>query len=446
MSVSGEQITPYLKLLHPLGEGGMGRLWVAEHQTLEIQVAVKLLNPKLAQDGQWLARFREEAHAVAKIDSAHVVRVFDYGTTPSGEPFIVMELLRGQDLLRHVERTRGLTLDEILQTVAQTCKALSRAHALGIVHRDLKPENIFLTTEGEELFVKLLDFGIAKHQRGHRAGATEDHSIFGTPPYMSPEQILNPGGVDHRADLWALAVVIYELLTGTCPFVGSTPAETCIKVRAGEFTPPSELRAGLPQAVDDWFKRALHRNIDARFWSADELLRELRQALQLPGQAAGQGLSLAPRTAPTIRLGGSAPTSAPAVELVPQRKAARLPTLLAGVAVVVVGLVSGFLVVKNAPWLSADSRKMHAVAGSAPVAAASTGAPGDASPSSAPNPPDPEPGLAEPDASAPLTARSVSPARPANRLVRTKDASYVPAAKSPSHSTTGQKPLKDRGF
>jgi eukaryotic-like serine/threonine-protein kinase len=452
MSVSGEQITPYLKLVRPLGEGGMGRLWVAEHQTLEIEVAVKLLNPTLAQDGHWLARFREEAHAIAKIDSVHVVRVFDYGTTPSNEPFIVMELLRGEDLLRRIERTNGLSLEEILQIVSQTCKALSRAHALGIVHRDLKPENIFLTREGEELFVKLLDFGIAKHQRPQRAGITEVDAIFGTPPYMSPEQILSAGSVDCRADLWALSVVIFEMLTGACPFAGPTPAAVCLKIQAGEFARPSEVRPGLPRAVDAWFKRAFHLDIRVRFTSADELLRELRQALQLPGATVTPSLSHAASLAPTL-FNGPTPASAPAIEVGPLEKGPRRSTFLAAAAVIAVGLIAGFVVVTNARGGLVDSKKTQPLVASSQAAASSTSpvaptlepsADVAASPDSPPTHPDRGP--AQPEGATPLTVRSEPRALPAQRAVKAKDAPPAPATNSPSPTATGQKPIKDRGF
>jgi serine/threonine protein kinase len=425
----------------------MGRLWVAEHQKLEIEVAVKLLNPKLAQDGQWLARFRQEAHAVAKIDSVHVVRVFDYGTTPSSEPFIVMELLRGEDLLRHIERTNGLSLDEILQIVAQTCRALSRAHALGIVHRDLKPENLFLTMEGEELFVKLLDFGIAKHQRPQRMGMTEDvNAVFGTPPYMSPEQIVNADSVDHRADLWALSVVIFEMLTGVCPFAGPTPTAVCLKVRAGEFTSPSELRPSLPKSVDAWFKRALNPDIELRFTSAEELFREFRQALHLPDALVASSPAFARSLVPTLREGGSVPGSAPPVEVASLRKVPRRSRFLTAIAVVTVGVVTGFVVVWNARWRPLEGTKEKPLAASSQAARSSdpafapsssrpaAGGARSTTPSTAPN-----------LGPAPLTVKSEPPARPAPRAVKAKDASPAPATNGPS-SPMGQKPIKDRGF
>lgn len=277
--VPGKQITPNLRLVRALGEGGMGRVWVAEHLTLETEVAVKLLNPEYARDEHWLARFRREAQSIAKIDSAHVVRVFDRGITSDNIPFIVMELLRGEDLKKRIERSHGLPLEEVVLIVNQICKALGRAHANGIVHRDVKPENIFLTEEGGEPFVKMLDFGIAKRFAHNGMEVTDDQSVFGTPYYMSPEQALSTKSVDHRADLWALAVVTYQMLTGERPFVGGTPGAVYVQINNGTYGNPSALRSELSPLVDEWFKIALNRDLEVRFSSAEEMSEAFRQAI-----------------------------------------------------------------------------------------------------------------------------------------------------------------------
>ncbi len=267
----GTQIAPYLRLLRELGEGGMGRVWVAQHQTLETEVAVKFLNRDLAQDGHWLARFRREAQAVAKIDSAHVVRVFDHGVTAENEPYIVMELLRGESLGERLARLGPLPIDEAILIVTQTCKALGRAHSVGVVHRDVKPENVFLTREGDELFVKLLDFGVAKQVTPKGLAITDSYALIGTPYYMSPEQVMSTQSVDHRADLWGLAVVAYQMLTGARPFEGATLAAIGMQINASRYTAATVLRAGLPAAVDEWFRRGLCRDIEARFASSHEM-------------------------------------------------------------------------------------------------------------------------------------------------------------------------------
>ena len=254
----GRQITNYLRLVRVLGGGGMGRIWVAEHQTLQTEVAVKLLNAELAEDEQWLVRFRREAQAVAKIDSAHVVRVFDHGVTSENIPFIVMELLRGEDLGKRLERAPLLSIDEIALILTQTCKALGRAHELGVVHRDVKPENIFLTNEGNELFIKVLDFGIAKQVTAKDMELTDSLTSFGTPYYMSPEQVMSAHSVDHRADLWALGVVTYQMVTGLRPFTGATPGAIYVQINSGTFGPPSAIRTDVSPQV--------RRMVQARAW------------------------------------------------------------------------------------------------------------------------------------------------------------------------------------
>lgn len=280
--VPGKQLTACLRLVRALGEGGMGRVWVAEHTTLATEVAVKLLNPDLAQDEQWLVRFRREAQAIARIDSAHVVRVFDHGISADNIPYIVMELLRGEDLRKRIERSRGLPLDEVVLILSQASKALARAHELQIVHRDIKPENIFLTQEGAESFVKVLDFGIAKRVAHPDMEVTDHQSVFGTPYYMSPEQAMSTANVDHRADLWALAVVTYQMLTGERPFVGGTPGAVYVQINAGTYGRPSTFRPELPVAVDEWFKVALNRDLEARFSSALEMAEAFRLAVSPP--------------------------------------------------------------------------------------------------------------------------------------------------------------------
>lgn len=285
MPQPGQQIVGYLRLVRILGEGGMGRVWVARHLTLDIDVAVKFLNQELVQDEQWLERFRREAQSIAKIDSAHVVRVFDHGVTEDHEPFIVMELLRGYDLGKRIENLRQLPFDEATSIVMQVCRALSRVHDLGVVHRDVKPENIFLTSEGNDLFVKMLDFGIAKRPIAENLTVTDSRTMIGTPHYMSPEQVMSARHVDHRADLWALAVVTYQMLTGQRPFVGETLGAVHVQINAGKFEPPSSFRPDLPPALDAWFDRAFHRDIAQRFDSAREFSESFCEAMGLPPSA-----------------------------------------------------------------------------------------------------------------------------------------------------------------
>jgi serine/threonine-protein kinase len=273
----GLLVTPTLRLVHVLSHGGMGSLWVADHLALHTQVCVKFLDAGLARSADFVRRFQTEAIAAAAIKSPHVAQVFDHGITADGEPYIVMELLQGEDLRMRIRRGGPLTPAELAPILSQVAKALSLAHHAGIVHRDIKPANVFLMTHGDELFVKVLDFGIAK-LTGDAAGQhTNTGTLMGTAHYMSPEQLVG-GVVDYRADLWALGVVAYKALTGALPFNGATIGAVSIAANAGMFTPPSEARPGLPLAVDAWMKRALAREPSARFASAREMAQAFEQA------------------------------------------------------------------------------------------------------------------------------------------------------------------------
>jgi len=266
-------VTSNVRLVELLGAGGMGDVWTADHLTLKTQVAVKFIHAKLATDNsEALARFNREASAAAQIKSAHVVQTFDQGIMADGTPFIVMELVEGEELADRLERDGMLRLKEAAQVVAQSAKALASAHDKGIVHRDIKPENIFLTRQDGELHVKIFDFGIAKQTKvPSLTGLTEQGHIIGTPEFMSPEQLFNSKTVDFRADLWSLAVVAYCALTASFPFEGETLPELCKSVLSATFQLPSSHRGELPAEVDLWFERALHSKIDKRFQSAKEM-------------------------------------------------------------------------------------------------------------------------------------------------------------------------------
>ncbi|MBI4705015.1 MAG: protein kinase, partial [Deltaproteobacteria bacterium] len=276
----GSQITDSLRLVKPLGRGAMGSVWVADHLALDTQVAVKFIAAGRDDGESSGVRFAREASLAAKIGSPHVVRIFDHGLTADRTPYIVMELLGGESLAARLERSGRLGLREVGLLVSQVAEALASAHALGIVHRDIKPANLFLLKTGYELFVKVLDFGVAK-QAGHGPlrELTESGAIVGTPHYMSPEMLLDSRAVDRRADLWALAVVAYRAVAGRLPFEGDSLPALAIAINEGAFEPPSVLAGGVPAELDAWFKRALCRDPELRFASADEMAKEFRLAL-----------------------------------------------------------------------------------------------------------------------------------------------------------------------
>ncbi|MBM4373866.1 MAG: protein kinase [Deltaproteobacteria bacterium] len=261
-----------MKLSRPLGEGAMGKVWVADHLTLGTEVAVKFISAELAaQHPDIVKRFEREASVAARIKSPHVVQTFDRGVTDDGTPFIVMELLEGQSLWDMLE-AGPLALRDTADIVLQVARALRRAHELGIVHRDIKPENVFVSKSDDGVFCKVLDFGIAKQASlPVLEGLTSPGTLIGTPEFMSPELFTSAAEADERADLWALAVTAYQCLTGEYPFPGKTLGVLCAQLLRGEFEPPSRHRAELGAAVDAWFARAFARDPADRFASAREL-------------------------------------------------------------------------------------------------------------------------------------------------------------------------------
>ncbi|MGZ5970337.1 MAG: serine/threonine-protein kinase, partial [Polyangiales bacterium] len=303
--VRGQMIGRSLRLLEPLGAGGMGSVWVAEHIGLRTHVAVKFIARERVSDADSNARFAREAAAASSVKSPHVVQMLDYGVTEDGVAYIVMELLEGRDLARRIREHGPLGADEVVQIVEQVATALDRAHARNVVHRDIKPENIFLCDVGGDApFVKILDFGVAKESRN--AFGTLAGELLGTPPYMSPEQLEGAATVDARSDLWSLGVVVFEALTGHHAFDGANIAEVVTRIHVGPMPRPSHFMPTLPPAVDEWFFRACAREPGLRFASGREMARALALALRgggvmtEPTSSAAQSRSLLSHSHDTI--------------------------------------------------------------------------------------------------------------------------------------------------
>ncbi|WP_438004692.1 serine/threonine-protein kinase [Sorangium sp. So ce321] len=280
----GMQVGSHLRLIRALGQGGMGSVWLAEHTALKTQVAVKFLRDMYVDHPLAVVRLRREAEAAARIQSPHVVRVFDLGFADQGVPYIVMEHLEGETLQDLVERRRRLSLDETVSIVRQIGAALARAHEAGIVHRDIKPENIFLVEGEREPFVKVLDFGIAKNTVEEAERLTVTGAIMGTPHFMSPEQMAGGAKVGPHSDLWALGVVAYFCLTGQIPFGGATIAAVAVAIDRGPPPPPSRLVPGVPPAIDAWVLSLLEPDPARRAQSARAVLEALDAALTARGQ------------------------------------------------------------------------------------------------------------------------------------------------------------------
>jgi eukaryotic-like serine/threonine-protein kinase len=412
----GQTIAPNLRLARMLGEGGMGSVWVADHLTLRTQVAVKFVAARLVDDVEVLARFSQEATAAARIKSPYVVQVLDHGVF-EGTPYIAMELLEGEDLSRRLERG-ALGPGELGAILNQACKGLAAAHALGIVHRDIKPANLFLTQSAGELVVKVLDFGIAKQTNAADPSfKTSTRSLVGTPFYMSPEQIFSKGAVDCRADLWALAVVVYECLTGVLPFQGDALGDLYVAIHAGNYRPASSFpRVDLP-GIDAWFSRGLARDAAARFGSA----RELADAFLALVSTGGARADFAPIAATSLSA-YTTPSSLPTRPSLP-RRFARLPLVhVAAGALVAVGL-------SGATWVALHRYDARAQAGVSPPIDALPPSLAAPQPSLAAPPPPP---LAAPEPTvvpgAAITATPSPSATPVSAPAKSAAVRHAPAA------------------
>jgi serine/threonine protein kinase len=291
----GQIVGAKYELVRFLGRGSMGEVWIASHRGLGTDVAVKLLLPTsdddLAEDhATAAARFHFEARIAARLSrkTRHIVRVTDHGDE-SGLPYLVMELLEGETLARRLLSRGTLSPGDVAAMVAQIARALREAHADGVVHRDLKPANLFLAQDEDgDLLVKVLDFGIARATRTlHTAPmrATAHGLVFGTPGYMSPEQAFAPN-VDYQCDLWALATVAYEALTGDLPLAGTRCEELLANLHDRRIVPVHARNAELPQGLTPFFERAFAAPIERRFADASDLARAFEQAIG-PSRARG---------------------------------------------------------------------------------------------------------------------------------------------------------------
>jgi serine/threonine-protein kinase len=337
---AGSLLVGKYKVVREIGRGGMAAVYEAEHTQLGKKVAVKVLAAELSASSIVIERFFREARAAASVKSDHIVDIYDSGRLEDGRPFICMEMLDGESLYDRMARIRLIDPETTVRVITQCAKGLMKAHAAGIVHRDLKPENIFLTRsdDGGEELAKILDFGLAKFYTPVKsdektARLTREGAVFGTPAYMSPEQVKGQGNVDHRADLWALGCMAFECLIGRPVWnTDQGVAMTFAAIATGPIPVPSEQRPELPKGFDKWFAKALQRDPEKRFQSAKELAEELAYAF-------GNSLQIFPQSDSHVdieRVGMilATPGSVP-LELVPKNireaaaKALALPTPLA---------------------------------------------------------------------------------------------------------------------
>ncbi len=270
----GQIVAKKYRVERLLGSGGMGVVAAAVNVDLDQPVAIKFLSPEASGQGEAAERFRREARAAAKIRSEHVVRVLDVGVYER-QPYMVMELLEGNDLGRELELRGALPLAEAALYVLQAIDAVAEAHGIGIVHRDLKPSNLFLARRGDGTrFIKVLDFGISKliGAQPRDAALTRTASLVGSPLYMSPEQMRAPRDVDARTDIWALGAILYESVSGGLPFSGASLPEICVSVLNDS---PRSLSAQISEEFDQVIRRCLAKDREQRFRSVAELAAAL---------------------------------------------------------------------------------------------------------------------------------------------------------------------------
>jgi eukaryotic-like serine/threonine-protein kinase len=392
-SLIGTVLAGRYEVVRRIGEGGMGAVYEAKHALIGKRVAVKVLLEKFHAKSDFVARLLQEARLASSIGHQNIVDVTDFGTTEDGRSFVVMEFLDGESLADLERREAPLPIERSLRIARQAASALGAAHAKGIFHRDVKPENLYLVRRGDADFVKVVDFGISKAVKpGGDDGAeayrlTHTGLLLGTPLYMSPEQARGDEDLDHRADIWALGVLLYECLTGEVPFRANNYLQIISQVLTHEPLSPSRLRPelGIPDAIDAVVMRAMEKDRARRYQTMAELEGDLERLL-----AGDQNVGLRPAQGGTPAVRAAAPK--------------RWPLVLLAVAVLAGGVTVALRrpAVPIAPALPGPSRP-------SPAAPASIAVP-------------PRPAATKPPAAAPVPVPSIptlhSAAHPRPRVER----------------------------
>jgi serine/threonine protein kinase len=358
----GQTVGNY-RITAKLGEGGMGVVFRAEHPVIARRAALKAIHPEFALSPDVIARFVNEAKAISQIGHEHIVDVTDFGRTPEGDFYFIMEYLSGEALSETIERDGPFAPARALAIAAQVADALGASHSRGVVHRDLKPENVFLIPRGGRRdFVKVLDFGLAKLLGGDAATIRETSAgmIMGTPHYMAPEQCEGKSDVDERADIYALGVILFEMLTGKVPFGGDSSGEILLKQVSMRAPAARGIVSDVPEAVDAILRCALAKNPVERFPSMsafrralldpggatpavalDDLSDRVRSARPMSRTELAPGSPQPPGTRTTLREGVGAFESDPGLDLRPARNPSRTWLAIVGVAAAGVALAVG---------------------------------------------------------------------------------------------------------
>jgi serine/threonine protein kinase len=390
--VEGTQVGGY-KVLHRIGEGGMGSVWLAEHAMLGRRAAIKMLHPEFSGRREIVTRFFNEAKAATAISDPGIVQIFDFGHHVDGNAYIVMELLDGEPLDKRLSRVGALDVPDALRIMRQVASTLGAAHQRGIVHRDLKPENIYLVRDPEVASgerAKVLDFGIAKLVTDQGGVKTHTQAVMGTPAYMSPEQCRGAGHVDQRSDVYALGCVLFRLLCGKPPFDAEGIGEIIVMHMQKAPELPSRLRPGVPPEVDQLVLRCLAKDPSQRFASGAELAIAIGALTGSSPSVPAASARYAAASAPTTL---SSATGVSSTTATPRRSR---PLLLAGIGVASVG--AAFAIVYGVTRGSSGDTASTTPAPSPVEPTAAPPTPAPAAPTPAPTPPPPvEPSPTGPD-------------------------------------------------
>jgi serine/threonine-protein kinase len=275
---AGDVLAGKYRVERVLGHGGMGVVVAAHHVQLDTKVAIKFLLPEMLRNREAVVRFAREARAAARITSEHVARVLDVGVLDTGAPYMVMEFLEGGDLAGWLRQRGPLPLEQAVEFVLQACVAVAEAHGLGIIHRDLKPANMFCVRRSDgQLLIKLLDFGISKSVDVERrsepsaVSVTKTSALLGSADYMSPEQMQSARFADAQSDIWALGVILYELLCGRVPFAGEAITEVAIKVATQQAPSLRAIRPEVPSGLEAVVFKCLEKDKQRRYRNVAEV-------------------------------------------------------------------------------------------------------------------------------------------------------------------------------
>jgi serine/threonine-protein kinase len=461
-SLIGTILDNSYEVISIIGHGGMGVVYKARHTLMDRIVAIKMLKSTLISDSMSVKRFQQEVKASARIDHPHAITVYNFGISPEGLPYIVMDFLQGSSLAEVIKAEGHIEVDRGVKIITQACEALAHAHKQGVVHRDLKPSNIVLTEYDEDPdFVKVVDFGVAKLMGGSADNAqrlTQTGEVCGSPVYMSPEQCMGQE-LDLRSDIYSMGILIYETLTGKLPLIGRTMVDTMSK-HVSEMPPTfSKIRPDLyiPERIEQVVMKAMAKDPADRHQNMDELREDLENAIPKPGRSSAlrhtQSSSMRDSLSVTSRPEGES-KKLPMPAIIAASVAA---VIVAALAVFGVTHIGAFSTTKSAPPQStapsmspSDSPDGHVKSGSSSTPGNATAPNASVSPGSTTTPSSPSSATStSTSTSTPSTAAptSTNPTKPgesgtspkaSGQTTSSDAATTTPATSSSSHATTSE--------